>query len=317
MESSNEGEYGYFGWREFQRNRRDLLSEFDRAKEYNASRPVRTEHGNAGEAALRKWLSDYLPARYGVTSGYVIPDIVVTDYKLYHFDVIVYDAMNSPVLWMDANYDTADQGRKRAIPAKHVCAVLEVKAALSRDTAEKAIGKLSQMNSLRDHLPTKFSCATVFFELDPKLVNDHGILFALLNAASVNGCFGGVVLRCELDPTMIGRIELTARPANPGAAKNVLIPLAKSLDTIGVHRDQAGNPVITDQGAGVACFASPAGWCFSKIYGPSVYSDQCGLYLHWSHNAFAQFALDLLERVEGIPKTGRRTYTFGQVFDRI
>lgn len=43
---------GYFGWREFQRNRRDLLGEFDRAKEYNASRPVRTEHGNAGEAAL-------------------------------------------------------------------------------------------------------------------------------------------------------------------------------------------------------------------------------------------------------------------------
>jgi hypothetical protein len=138
------------------------------------------------------------------------------------------------------------QGRKRAIPAKHVRAVLEVKAALSRGTAEESIGKLSQMNGLRDHLPTKFSSATVFFELHPKLVNDHEILFALLNAASINGYFGGVVLRCELDPTMIGRIELTARPVKPGDAKNVLILLAKSLDTIGVHRDQAGNPVITE-----------------------------------------------------------------------
>jgi hypothetical protein len=173
------------------------------------------------------------------------------------------------------------------------------------------------MNSLRDYLPTKFSCATVFFELDPELVNDHGILFALLNGASVNGYSGGVVLRCELDPTMIGHIELAAQPANPAGAKNALIPLAKSLDTIGVHSDEAGNPVITEQGAGVACFASPTGWCFSKTYGPSVYGDQYGLYLHWSHNAFAEFALDLLERVEGIPKTNRRTYAFGQVFDRI
>lgn len=264
----------------------------------------------------RKWLSDYLPARYGVTSGYIIPDIVVADYKLYHFDVIICDAMNSPVLWMDANYDAADQGRKRAIPAKHVRAVLEVKAALSRNTAEEVIEKLAQMNALRGHLPTNFSCATVFFELDPKLVNDHQILFALTKGASVTGYFGGMVLRCELDPTMIGSIGVTARPAKSEDARDVLVPLAKSLETIGVHRDQAGNPIITEQGAGVAGFASPAGLCFSKLYGPSVYSDQCGLYLHWSHNAFAQFALDLLERVEGIPRTNRRTYAFGRVFDR-
>jgi hypothetical protein len=80
---------------------------------------------------------------------------------------------------------------------------------------------------------------------------------------------------------MIGRIELTARPANRADAQNVLIPLAKNLETIGVQIDQAGNPIISEQGAGVAGFASPAGWCFSKIYGPSVYSDQCGLFLHW------------------------------------
>ena len=43
-------EYGMLGWKEFRRNRKDILDEFDRAKEYNRSRPVRTEHGNAGEA---------------------------------------------------------------------------------------------------------------------------------------------------------------------------------------------------------------------------------------------------------------------------
>jgi hypothetical protein len=37
--------YGMFGWKEFHRNRKDILDEFDRAKEYNSSRPVRLSTG--------------------------------------------------------------------------------------------------------------------------------------------------------------------------------------------------------------------------------------------------------------------------------
>ena len=107
MELEGSREYGFFGWKEFRRNRKDLLAEFARAKDYSASRPVQSEHGNAAEAVLRKWLSTFLPARYRVTSGYIIPDVVVPEYTLSHFDVIVYDAINSPALWVDGDYDTS------------------------------------------------------------------------------------------------------------------------------------------------------------------------------------------------------------------
>lgn len=99
--------------------------------------------------------------------------------------------------------------------------------------------------------------------------------------------------------------------------KSLLIPLAKDLDLLGVHRDPKGNVVITEQGAGVMAFAGRDGYHFSKCYGPIVYGPLCGLNLMWSHNGFAQFAPDLLERLEGIPRTNQRKYIFGQVFDNI
>jgi len=121
--SRKEKRYGMFGWEQFHRNREDILAEFERSKGYNSSRPVQTEHGPAGEAELRRWLSTYLPARFGVTSGYIIPDIVVGSYELFHFDVIIYDAMAAPALWSDGTRDHSGQGMKRAIEAKHIRAV--------------------------------------------------------------------------------------------------------------------------------------------------------------------------------------------------
>src|SRR5438477_10890580 len=95
--------YGTIGWQEFLRQKKDILSDYDSAKESNANRPVKTEHGNVGEAAFRKWLGECLPKKYGVTSGFIIPDIRSPSYVIYHYDVIVYDTINSPVLWGSNN----------------------------------------------------------------------------------------------------------------------------------------------------------------------------------------------------------------------
>jgi hypothetical protein len=180
---------------------------------------VRTEHGNAAEAALRQWLSAYLPARYGVTSGYIIPDVVVPEYKLYHFDVIIYDVLNAPILWIDGDYDTSDQGRKRAVPAKDVWAVLEVKASLTPSSATEAISKLSQLNALSRYLPKNFSCGTFFYELDATLVNNQSILPNLIPDCAIVGYWGGVTLRCQMDEKMTDLMHILPRPANGDQAK--------------------------------------------------------------------------------------------------
>jgi len=305
-----------FGWKEFHQNRRDILVEFDRAKEYNSSRPVQTEHGNAGEAELRRWLSGYLPGRFAVTSGYVIPDVVVASYDLYHFDVIIYDALASPVLWIDGNRDSSDQGKKRAIPAKHVRSVFEVKASLSADTAKDAIKKLGQLNALATYLPSGFSCNTLFFDLDVSLIEKQNILPNLMPMSPIVGYWGGIVLRCLLDDEMTGLIEVVPKPQE-GKAQSMCIPLAKRLDSLDIGRDANGNVVIRSQGTGVTAFSDGKAWHYSKLYGPTVYGPLCGLALNWSHNNFARFALDFLSRLEGVPPHDDVRYMFGQIFDVI
>jgi hypothetical protein len=312
LPSPEEKQYGRCGWKEFRCNRDDILYEFDRARKYNSSRPVQTEHGNAAEAELRRWLSGYLPIRFGVTSGYVIPDVVVASYELYHFDVIIYDAMASPVLWTDGNRDRSEQGKKRAIPAKHVRSVFEVKAGLSAETAKDAIKKLGQLNSLATHLPSAFSCNTLFYDLDVSLIEKQNII----PTSPIVGYWGGVVLRCLLDKEMTGLIEVFPKPQEADA-QNLNIPLAKSLESLEIGRDAKGDVVLRGQGTGVEAFSDGEKWHFSKVYGPTVYGPLFGLTLNWSHNNFARFALDLLSRLEGVPPRDDVRHMSGQVFDNI
>ena len=318
LQKSNDKRYGLVGWKEFHNNRNEILSEFNRAKEYNVSRPVRVQHGKAGEAAVRKWLSDYLPKKYGVTSGFIIPDVIAAEYKLYHFDVLIYDQINSPELWSDGDYDQSALGKTRAIPAKHVRAVFEIKAGLTSETAREAISKLSELNNLVNHLPAGFSCGMIFFDLDAASANNQGILPNLLPSNPIVGYWGGLILHCALNEEMTGLLELRTLPENKDQRKSLTIPIAKNIDELNIYRDGHGNVAIGEQGAGVMAFDGPdKRWHFSKEYGPIIYGQLCGLSLAWSHNSFARFALDLLSRLEGMPLREDRQYIFGQVFDTI
>ncbi|MBI5304080.1 MAG: hypothetical protein HY868_18235 [Chloroflexi bacterium] len=318
MEKHGDKRYGFIGWREFHNTRLELLNELNRAKGYNVSRPIHTEHGNAGEAALRKWFSVFLPKKYGVTSGYIIPDVLARNDKLYHFDILIYDKLNSPILWDDGNYDNSGQGRKQAIPAKYVHAAFEVKASLNGKTAEDAISKLSQFNDLTGYLPVNFSCGVIFFDLDSTLINKQTILPNLIPCDPIIGYWGGVILHCSLDEEMTGIVQLLNRTEIMSEAKESDNPIAKNIDDLNIHRDANGNVSITEKGAGVMAIAGPDQmWHFSKQYMVSSHNDQNGLMLSWSHNGFARFALDLLSRLEGVSPAKNGQYIFGQVFDTI
>lgn len=58
------------------------------------------------------------------------------------FDIAgIIDALNAPVLWTDSNPDQAEQGKNRAIPAKFVHSVMEVKAKLWRPICARCFTK--------------------------------------------------------------------------------------------------------------------------------------------------------------------------------
>jgi hypothetical protein len=171
---------------------------------------------------FRKRLSGFLPKRYAVTSGYIVSSGLRSKDKIPHFDVIIYDYLESPVLWIEDNPDSSEQGWSLAIPVEYVRAVLEVKSALCTKPVKDAIEHLSDLRPLMQaidqpseryklHLSAKFCCGVVFAELRRQDASSDLALRAMVNGGiSLRGFFGGIVLRGEGHTAPVtGRIDLT------------------------------------------------------------------------------------------------------------
>lgn len=306
------------GWREFAANRTDILAKYDAAKVRSASRPVKTDHGVTGEAALREWLGLFLPGKYRVTSGFIIPDMVQTPgYMLYHYDVIIFDALNAPVLWTDVNPDQAEQGRKRAIPARYVHSVMEVKAAFGANSARNALQKLRELNEIASYLPPHFSCSAVFMELPTALASQGRLLRHLLPEPPIHGFNGGLILRTKKNADMSAVIKILDSDGSPGSVQNSPeLPLVKDVDALDIYMNSEGACVIAE-GAGGATFVDDGNRNFMvrKVYAPSFCGESKCVMLEWSINGFSRFALETLGYLQGGVDPQNDKYLFGQVFD--
>jgi hypothetical protein len=174
--SPSEGATRTAAWDQFLIGKRDMLAKYRQAVAHSLRLPVKTHHGVAGEAFVREWLETFLPQRFGVTAGHIRGQrlTAASDYR--HFDIIVYDRVESPILWIESNPDKSPSGRKRIIPAEHVRAVVEVKAAFNRRAAEEAAVKLDELRDLMagidaaderypTYLPRNTVLVPLFFEL--------------------------------------------------------------------------------------------------------------------------------------------------------
>ena len=274
------------GWKQFLTARKEMLDKFDSAREKAECHKVKTSHGNAAEADFRRWLAEFLPKRFGVTAGYVVSQGIKSDRRAPHFDVIVYDALNAPVLWIEDDSDTSPAGRSIAVPAEHVLGVLEVKAALTSTSAKEAVRHLAELKPLLQgvddpgerhklYLPQQFLCGTVFFELRKKDEYSEAALKAALEGRRLRGFLGGIVLRGEGNKKPAsGRLEIgrseTPIESTIGRSKQSLLqslPISESIQV-------ADNLHL------------------------------CTM-LNWSESAFSQFAFDLLAIMQGTYEPGR------------
>lgn len=199
-----------------------MLAAYDIAKEQSSNRKVKTGHGLVAEAEFRRWLTEFLPKRYAVTSGFIISPGVSNSEYMVHFDVIIYDQLESPVLWIENNSDSSDQGTSRAIPVEYVLGVIEVKSKFNKRNAREAVEQLSELKPLlactepinkpvKLYLPAKFFCATVFFELRKEDDMDFGAMDELVEASMLRGFYGGYILRSEsLDKYYSGKISFVS-----------------------------------------------------------------------------------------------------------
>jgi hypothetical protein len=200
-------EWKSVAWQQFLTARRELLAQYDQALIHARAQAVSTHHGVVAEAAVRNWLERFLPKRYGVTSGFIKsqdPKSAMTS----HFDVIIYEQLESPVLWTELNKDKSEGGLTRVIPAEHVRAIIEVKSALSRRTLRAASDKLRQLdplfsglNTLGEHYPQFMPVNTVlsmlFFELRSEDAADQEVLNLVRDLEFPRVFYGPVILRGE------------------------------------------------------------------------------------------------------------------------
>lgn len=164
--------------------RTKLLKEYDDAVSQGSDDHVKTEHGVSCEAHFRAFLREFLPKKYGVTKGYIItPDL---DYAgpLEEWDIIIYDAMEAPVLFVRRNHDENERAGKRGIPVEYVRGVVEVKATFSKAMGVKATEKLLKLRQFQKkqdapnkygqtHLPIGFRAFSVFFETKVKSSEEY------------------------------------------------------------------------------------------------------------------------------------------------
>jgi Domain of unknown function (DUF6602) len=196
------------GWKQFLTARKIMLDSFDKARILSRSHKVETSHGNVAEAEYRNWLNKFLPKKYGVTSGYIISPGISDLEKLPHYDVIIYEHLESPILWIENSPDATKHGYSLAIPAEYVKGIIEVKSVFKKSTVESAIKHLSELKRLLSgiddpkdnfklYLPSDFFCGLAFFELRKENQFDKTVLQKMFNGYAIKGFQGGVILRGE------------------------------------------------------------------------------------------------------------------------
>lgn len=146
--------------------RKKLLSEYEIAKDQTKDDAAKVEHGNVGESVIRNWLKEFLPKRFGVCKGYIITTNLDYEGPMEEWDIIIYDAIESPILF------TRDT--KKAIPIEYVRGIIEVKSTLNSESTKRAEKKLSKLkrfignNESPDYpryLIPPFITSMIFFEI--------------------------------------------------------------------------------------------------------------------------------------------------------
>jgi len=100
------------------------------------------EKGQSNEEILRDTLREILPRRYGVAKGKIVNAAGVMSRQC---DIIVYDAMNCPNIFVDSN-------RNQILPIEGVYAVIEVKTELTHGKLEECFRNIWSSKELSRHL---------------------------------------------------------------------------------------------------------------------------------------------------------------------
>ncbi len=216
--------------------------------------------------------------------------------KLRHYDVIIYNRMESPILWTEISPDHSQSGSNRAIPAEYVHSVLEVKSTCNATTIADAFKKLNELapfllktdapdEPYKHHILPNFYMGMVFFELPKSAQKNLELLNKLMPANLLRGFSGGIILSGEnLEQRNTGRFYYLSG--------NEPLSLAK---TPGRTLAFTGGDI----------------WSDSKETSPGIHT---ACMFGWSLNNFSLFAFELIGIMNGTYRPGFISSTHGLSF---
>ncbi len=111
-----------------------LMQEFSETERSLAFPPDR---GGQREEAIRRFLTEKLPKRYGVSKGFVVSSEGIQSDQC---DVIIYDADSTPIFYADINQEV--------FPIETVYCVIQVKSRLTPTTLDEAIKNIKSFKEV-------------------------------------------------------------------------------------------------------------------------------------------------------------------------
>jgi hypothetical protein len=210
----------HIGVDSFFAERKKLLDAYDHAKQQASEDQVKTDHGIAGEALVRDWLRSFLPQRFGVCKGYIITPNLDYEGELEEWDIIIYDAIESPILYTREIKGHHESEKRRAIPVEYVRAVVEVKATLTPAMVKKSTKKLLKLQQFigvntSDAYPIylchPFVCTAIFFETNVRDLKEYrralDNFIPVLNSIPTLPFIGALVLRSQRERSHSGYLQ--------------------------------------------------------------------------------------------------------------
>ncbi len=278
------------GWKQIHQRRGAMLAQYEKAKVDEEVHGIETHHGVVAEGCVREWLNDFLPAAFGVTSGRIVSPGLGPDEPLPHFDVIIYDRLKSPVLWTDDIPERSELGIVRAIPVEHAMCVLEVKSRFNRESLDRAIDQMTRLRRLmaeaeapearyRRYLSPDFFFGFVFFEIRAKDAKPSLLDRLKRLAAFERVSMGALILTSE------GAIDSQAALARCSTTNEEWPPLSPDRNLLD-RMYHVGESTTVGQHTFAGC-------------------------LNWGASTFAEFAFELLARLQGTYEHGLISSLYG------
>ncbi len=94
------------------------------------------DKGDNREEFLREFLKDHLPRQYGIAKGEIVTKLGEHSHAA---DIIIYDALNCPILY---------SGKTAVVPIEGVYGIIEVKSSLSKQEFVDAVPKIEKFKKL-------------------------------------------------------------------------------------------------------------------------------------------------------------------------